>query len=374
MTGQNPSARNGNSFTAHCTDDSRFICFGGLGGKRYSDTYVLSHTNGERFTWRAPAIKGNLPTPRTFHTAWSALLPIVEYGEQKMKPYFFVSGGQNDDRESLSCTNALDLETWTWRKLFCQNNLPPSRDSASAIHVPEDGRTFVFGGRSLPENMKRSDFWVLDYSAADFSYHSNPSQTSTIAGCDWDEVIHNPMSTYEPWPSARQNTPFCVLGTTIYMFGGLLGERDGEFSVLGFPDDGLQEGKAAAVSEELWTFSIPDLRWRKLRTMGKAPSARYAHQLWTASDTELAVWGGLDGEHRFQSVIHILDLYHMHWSTPYVGGLCPTRRYHFGCTSFNHGVAVRFSFLLNDFDPNMLKFTFQFVFPQISFESKFKFK
>ena len=66
-----------------------------------SDTYLLSHNNGERFQWRAPPVKGTNPTGRTLHSAWSAIMHVQEAGSDTVRqvPYFFVYGGQNDSRE-----------------------------------------------------------------------------------------------------------------------------------------------------------------------------------------------------------------------------------------------------------------------------------
>jgi len=302
----------------HAESAEKIVLHGGLAGSRKNDTYILSNSF-DKWVWRSPACSGGKPPPSCYHHCWSASFQVPNADRvPELRTFLFVYAGQGDDRESLSATYCLDLESFRWRRLFIAEP-PPPRELAAVGFCR--GTAWIYGGRARPEDLKRSDLWRLDFSQADFSLNAAGQQES-VSGCRWHQLTKQSGS---DWPEARYGAPFAVLDDCLYMYGGLCGTQ------------------RQACSTETWRFHCALGIWEKLETRGYAPTGRMCHSLWAVADKDIVLWGGQeDGGSLPTGDIYALDLQFMHWSKPHVGGSVPPLKKDFGWAPFADGRAVIF--------------------------------
>jgi hypothetical protein len=126
-------------------------------GMNSNDDASARGKNGCEWKWSQPTIKGNLPFPRTGHSA--TLLEdgktICIYGGWDPNEEDEMSGEEN----IFSSSFLLDTEEWTWKQgpqaqsmgsgttAYTVQDCGPKRCGHQAVLNPENGEVFVFGGR-----------------------------------------------------------------------------------------------------------------------------------------------------------------------------------------------------------------------------------
>lgn len=79
-------------------------------------------------------------------------------------PYLFFQGGRSNQDKSLSDTYFLDVESYTWRKLFTMEQ-PSSRYGHKAVRN-DDKQAYIFGGCNIGKKESRylNDLHKCEYS------------------------------------------------------------------------------------------------------------------------------------------------------------------------------------------------------------------
>lgn len=153
-----PPPRNGHSAVYDPTSN-RLIVFGGDNccGKRYNDTWVLTHANGLGDTpvWLPLTPNGGPPPERLAHSA------VYDVANNRM----IVFGGTRssdvlNDTWVLSNANGMG-GTPIWSQLTPSGALPVARSGHSAVYNQDAGQMLVFGGINASD--LRSDTWSLTY-------------------------------------------------------------------------------------------------------------------------------------------------------------------------------------------------------------------
>ncbi|KAL7498725.1 hypothetical protein ACHAWT_008084 [Skeletonema menzelii] len=173
-----PPHRSYHSSTAIKTDDgTRLVIFGGNDdSKCFNTVHLLERVGNGKFGWSHPKCSGDLPKPRTGHTA--TLLPdghtILIYGGWDPN-----TEDENSDEDLVFGDSfLLDTKTWTWSKgpsprfgatyqsgKSAAKNGGRSRVGHSAVLAPcsSDGlQVLAFGGR-LPGNEFAADFQSMSF-------------------------------------------------------------------------------------------------------------------------------------------------------------------------------------------------------------------
>eukprot|EP00164_Ancoracysta_twista_P001475 GFYU01001925.1.p1 GENE.GFYU01001925.1~~GFYU01001925.1.p1 ORF type:complete len:604 (-),score=184.61 GFYU01001925.1:301-2112(-) len=185
--GELPSKRVGHTATLA---GNKMIVFGGCEESDVwtdNKVYVL---NIETWTWFVPEVRGEVPSPRSAHSA------TVVNGN-KMIVY-----GGIDGKQRLDDLYVLDTDTWTWQCPFTTGVVPPGRSSHTATLVRD--KLAIYGGWCMDDDGDRcvDDLYLLD--VASFRW-SRP----TLAGSNT--------------PKPRANHTAAAIGSKLFVYGG----RDG---------------------------------------------------------------------------------------------------------------------------------------------------
>ncbi|OMJ94181.1 hypothetical protein SteCoe_2663 [Stentor coeruleus] len=234
--GDIPTARSG----AKCVDyeDSIYI-FGGYtrkDGVYYEDVHRLQIGI---FLWTKLLTRGDIPKPRTDHTA-------VIYGSQMM-----IFAGY-DGKVRYNDLRALDLENKEWVCMPDQGNVPPPRfGHTSVVHMHN---MYVFGG------------WDGHDTLDDLYQYSFSSKS-------WIEV----RLTTGIKPSPRYRHSCVVFEDSIFIFGGV--------------------NKTQTRYNDLYEYNIIRREWFLIRITGKCPSTRTFHSAIMDNDI-MYILGGFDGKRK----------------------------------------------------------------------------
>ncbi|HLP92253.1 MAG TPA: kelch repeat-containing protein [Nostocaceae cyanobacterium] len=144
-----PSPRHGHS--AICYQDSMII-FGGLQNETnqtLNDLHILDLKN---WTWTQPQTSGEIPSPRSFHTA-------VLYNHQML----VWGGSQEVGQGTYNCRDndlyILNLHTWEWSKITPTGTPPTPRCQHSAILYQDK---LIIDGGAYDFYFSRNDLHILN--------------------------------------------------------------------------------------------------------------------------------------------------------------------------------------------------------------------
>ncbi|XP_068668114.1 tRNA wybutosine-synthesizing protein 2/3/4 isoform X2 [Aristolochia californica] len=211
----------------------QILVFGGFGGlgrhARRNDTLILDPLSG---VLRASNAERS-PSSRLGHTS-SAV------GE-----HVFVIGGRGDPTKILSDVWVLNAAKGEWKLLDCTGSEFNRRHRHAAATV--GSKIYVFGG--LNHETIYSCMHFLD--------------TETL---QWNKISNEGKE----WPCARHSHSLVAKGMQLFMFGGFDGEK-----ALG----------------DLYSFDVGTCAWKKEKTTGMAPYARFSHCMFLYND-HLGIIGG----------------------------------------------------------------------------------
>lgn len=262
-TGDIPSPRSLHTATAV---GSRLFIFGGQeSGYTFGDIFVL---DTETNVWSKPQTTGEAPGSVFRHAATLVGTSIFVFGGYD---------GQNDTND----LSVLDTETLHWHRPILRGPRPTPRENPCTALVGH--RLFVVGGYA---DSALNDLYVLD------------TATNT-----WGQ----PPITGVP-PSPRSGHSVTAIGHRLFVFGG--GKWSG--------------GKWKAKFNDLYCLDTEDMKWYRPEVSGQTPSGRTYH---TATDVglKLFVFGG-GSNHGFLNDLFCLDTEMMVWAKLRVDGSPPVPR------------------------------------------------
>lgn len=242
--GDIPTARSG----AKCVEyDDYIYIFGGYtrkDGTYYDDVYRL-HVN--LATWQRVIAKGEIPMPRTDHTA-------VIYNSSM---YIFAG---YDGKNRFNDLRALDLESKEWTLIKEAGSPPINRFGHTSIVFNHS--MYVFGG------------WDGHDTLDDLYQYSFTSKL-------WYELRRS--QGIRPNPRYRHS---CVIfESSLFIFGGV--------------------DKSQTRFSDLLEYNIEKRNWLKKHVTGKIPSSRTFHTAVMQGDT-MFILGGFDGKRK--NDLHVIKL------------------------------------------------------------------
>lgn len=234
--GDIPTARSG----AKCVEyEDCIYIFGGYtrkDGIYYDDVHKLQTGS---FIWTKLLVRGDIPKPRTDHTA-------VIYFSQMI-----IFAGY-DGKIRYNDLRAFNLETKEWTLLPNDGNIPPARFGHTSVVYEHN--IFVFGG------------WDGHNTLDDLYQYSLTSKT-------WVEV----RLTSGIKPSPRYRHSCVVFEDSLFIFGGV--------------------NKTQTRYNDLYEYSVNRREWSSKRVTGKCPSSRTFHTAVMNWDV-MYMLGGFDGKRK----------------------------------------------------------------------------
>lgn len=285
---------------------------------RFRTGVNFSRATIEHLSWFQPKVQGNVPSPRSLHTATAVGHKLFIFGGQESGYTFgdifvldtdsnewskpkttgeapgsvfrhaatlvgssiFVFGGY-DGQNDTNDLSVLDTETMHWHRPQLRGSRPTPRENPCTALVGT--RLFVVGGYA---DSALNDLYVLD------------TATNT-----WGQ----PPITGVP-PSPRSGHSVTAIGHRLFVFGG--GKWSG--------------GKWKAKFNDLYCLDTIDMKWYRPEVSGQIPSGRTYH---TATDVglKLFVFGG-GSNNGFLNDLFCLDTEMMVWARLRVDGTPPVPR------------------------------------------------
>lgn len=214
-----------------------------------STVYLLDLSNNK---WSTPQTKGEVPQCLSYPAGWYD------------PPYVFIHGGRTKDK-SLNDTYFLDLESFTWRKIFTMEQ-PSSRYGHCAVRN-DDKQAYIFGGCNIGKKNERflSDLNKLEYKSIVIVEGSN-----NVNGASW---ITN-IATKGEQPTGRKGYAMLFLQSinSLILYGG--------------------ETKQGINDNNVYIFNIDDKEWTKLTLKGETLSERAYHLMMLSGEDSVIIYGG----------------------------------------------------------------------------------
>ena len=154
---------------------------------RNSNSNNSEHENYDRISlrWYQPPMMGLPPGPCNMHSA--------DFVSKFREVYVFRGG---NGREYLNDLHALNVDTYRWRRVETNGEIPQQRANHSSAFLEETGELFVFGGWNGRERL--NDIHILD------------TETSTWTRPDVGGVLPHP----------RAGMTLTALRGRLFLFGG----------------------------------------------------------------------------------------------------------------------------------------------------------
>ena len=267
--------------------------FGGVNKDqvRFSDVYEL---NLNLRYWTRVETEGTAPSPRTFHRAllYEGYMYVLGGfdGSRKNDMYRLylqdLSPEEDIERNPLTQMKpAQGDEPFNWQQIQPQGLNYTQRTGHSAVGL--GGFFYVFGGTD--EQNRRDDLFRYD-----------------VEKRSWAML---PATGDKPKP--RSGARGVAYGQMLYFFGGYT-KKDGEYF------------------NDLHSFHIASLEWKKIDPPGQQPAARTDHTV-VQYESSLYVFGGYDGKNRFNDLWQF-DFEDLQWRLLSTKGSAPITRFgHSAC-------------------------------------------
>ncbi|XP_017853668.1 host cell factor isoform X1 [Drosophila busckii] len=133
------------SFTSKDTGKLNLLVYGGMSGSRLGDLWLL---DTESMSWEKPRTRGQLPLPRSLHSATMIANKMYVFGGWVP---LVINGSKPTTEREWKCTNTLavlDLEKMTWENITLdtiEENVPRARAGHCAVGI--QSRLYVWSGR-----------------------------------------------------------------------------------------------------------------------------------------------------------------------------------------------------------------------------------
>jgi len=237
-----------------------------FGGYDYSYFYNLSVFNIKKGTWTYPKVKGDIPIPRSNHSAAAIGHHIYIFG-----------GSIGDKPDKYTVTKdfyCLNTKTMTWRKIQMGNSVNEPSERVGHVMAGIGHHLYLFGGgiwgKEEGWTAQSNDLYVYDTKEHIWSLVPVPKETKP------------PVCTY-PFVFTLKNN-FCI-------FGGA-----------------SMEG--STVKNQMYMWDVLLRKWIELQITGEIISPR---SIGTANvvGNELVLWGGYCG-----GVVRENDLYKLRFALP----------------------------------------------------------
>lgn len=248
-----PTAREGHTIT-YLSRHEKILLFGGISHTRMNDLYLYDIKEN---AWEMKVTTGRQPTSRAYHTAF-----YDEAGDN-----FFIYGGQVDKSRSVGDFYFLNMKTSMWKRLFITET-PPSRHHHTMTQIQGfKKQRIIFGGICIPENIILNDVWIMNF--------ENMAVNSSLADISGAECKLQPVKGDVPTP--RRGHSAIGIGAELFVFGG----------------KGLDEQEDTS---QIYALNCESWVWRKVVTIGKAPSPRSFMTADLFTNNRIIFFGGIDNE------------------------------------------------------------------------------
>ncbi|KAJ4455936.1 hypothetical protein PAPYR_9020 [Paratrimastix pyriformis] len=194
-----------------CTLNGGLVIFGGSirtgpsqAAQAVNDLWQLSPEGHDSFRWHQLLARGPAPSPRHYHSG-------IAWGESRLVVYGGSDLSASPEFDRSCWIYDAEAHTWAERKPNEPQICPPGRRAHSAVFFdsPENGvfgkgeKMIVFGGWDCRQYF--DDLLVYD-----------------LARDVWCQLV--PPTPLHPRPSPRASHSACVVGTDMFVFGGILAD------------------------------------------------------------------------------------------------------------------------------------------------------
>lgn len=137
VSGLIPSGRSGH--TASILPNSNdLLIFGGVKGTKWTNSVAVLDIS--RWKWDVPKILGDGPCPRSYHSATPML-------KSNNKCWLVIFGGNDSvESYNTVHVLETNNNNWTWIDPLCSGDLPPPRTGHSATLLDDESTILVYGG------------------------------------------------------------------------------------------------------------------------------------------------------------------------------------------------------------------------------------
>mmetsp|Transcript_32056 Transcript_32056/g.55298 ORF Transcript_32056/g.55298 Transcript_32056/m.55298 type:complete len:554 (+) Transcript_32056:487-2148(+) len=281
--GRYPPSREGHSFS-YSSALKLWLMFGGVGTQRSNEVFTYDPSTQN---WRNVRTTGTAPCERCYHLTW------VDDINHKL----FLHGGQNVKRDALKDFFVLDLNRMEWTKKF--NIKAPSGRVHSAGCKTFD--TFYLYGGTSSDIPLCDDIWTFPYTDIDWA-------RPEARWPDWRQVRLSGEV-----PTGRKGHTICAAVDRLIIFGGITSD---------------------SYTSDLYLVEIGNFTCHLLHATGTGPNPRAYHNAALLNSKYMVVFGGVESRKKgvaervfILNDLFLLDLDNYNWTVPFLGGLCPSRRY-----------------------------------------------
>lgn len=281
--GRYPPSREGHSFN-YSSALKVWLMFGGVATQRSNEVYSYDPSTQN---WRNLRTTGSAPCERCYHLAW------VDDINHKL----FLHGGQNVKRDALKDFFVLDLHQLEWNKKF---NIKAPSGRVHAAGCKSFDTFYLYGGMSSDIPLC-DDLWTFPYTDIDWA-------RPEARWPDWKQV----RLTGEV-PIGRKGHTICAAVDRLIIFGGITSE---------------------SYTNDLYLIESSTNVCHQLHTTGTGPNPRAYHNAALLNSQFMIVFGGVESRKKgvaervfILNDLYLLDLDSFNWTVPFLGGVCPTRRY-----------------------------------------------
>jgi len=205
---------------------------------------------------------------------------VSNHGAILYKDQMIIYGGAFNYVNSEKCLYSLDLKTVEWKAKNQKGIKPSTRDEHSVVLYNDS--LILFGG-SLTKGGFTNDLWVY-----------------SIENEEWKKIESTALQ-----PIPRSGHSACLLGSDMYVFGGLT-------------DDNKR-------LNDLWICHLSNFQWEEIKT-DNSPKARSYHSMNTF-EGKIYIFGGLPSITQELNDIYLFDPATKKWVLQFNTTLTP-RAYH----------------------------------------------
>ena len=152
LLGDSPTGRSGHSATI-LSNSQDMVIFGGVRSGRWTSTMAVLDT--QRWRWTSPKTQGDAPRPRSYHSATAV--------PRSGKNWLVIFGGNNGSQSfnTVHCLET-DGKAWTWINPVVSGDIPPPRTGHTATLLSDNKTLLVYGGWDIMVDDEGNDMVFED--------------------------------------------------------------------------------------------------------------------------------------------------------------------------------------------------------------------